>query len=315
MSDSDFMMEEDYSFEEEESIEENVTLENTYYSAKNLKLENTAEALNLFLQVLEKEDVKGNSSSNKIGDWGFKALKQTIKLNYKLNQLQECLKYYDQLLEYSKIVSRNYAEKSLNNLMEMVQGSTDFEFLQNFYTKTLLKSSNERLIQKCNLKLAKVYLENKDIKNLKKLLQQLKENVRAEDGTTLLEIYALEIQMHTEMKNTKKLEMVYNQCLGVKSGIPHPRIMGIIRECGGKMYMAQKEWSLAQTDFFEAFKNYDEAGSYQRIATLKYLVLANMLMESDINPFDSQETKPFQNDKGKKLAQTTYFSRTFCTNP
>ena len=62
MSDSDFMMEEDYSFEDEESLEEeegNITLENTYYSAKNLKLENSKEALTLFLQVLEKEQVKG----------------------------------------------------------------------------------------------------------------------------------------------------------------------------------------------------------------------------------------------------------------
>lgn len=29
---------------------------------------------------------------------------------------------------------------------------------------------------------------------------------------------------------------------------------------------------------------------------LKYLVLTTMLMESDINPFDSQETKPYKND-------------------
>ena len=29
---------------------------------------------------------------------------------------------------------------------------------------------------------------------------------------------------------------------------------------------------------------------------LKYLVLAVMLMGSDINPFDSQETKPYKND-------------------
>jgi COP9 signalosome complex subunit 2 len=62
------------------------------------------------------------------------------------------------------------------------------------------------------------------------------------------------------------------------------------------MHMSEKEWEKAQTDFFEAFKNYDEAGSPQRIQCLKYLVLANMLMESAINPFDSQETKPYKND-------------------
>jgi hypothetical protein len=72
--------------------------------------------------------------------------------------------------------------------------------------------------------------------------------------------------------------------------------MGVIRECGGKMHMAQREWEKARTDFFEAFKNYDEAGAQRRIQCLKYLVLANMLMNSDINPFDSQEAKPYKSD-------------------
>ena len=34
----------------------------------------------------------------------------------------------------------------------------------------------------------------------------------------------------------------------------------------------------------------------KRIQVLKYLVLTTMLVESDINPFDSQETKPYKND-------------------
>jgi len=58
------------------------------------------------------------------------------------------------------------------------------------------------------------------------------------------------------------------------------------------MLMAD-EFEAAQNDFFESFRNYDEAGSLQRIQVLKYFVLANMLMESDIDPFSSQETKPY----------------------
>lgn len=109
-------------------------------------------------------------------------------------------------------------------------------------------------------------------------------------------MYALEIQLYTATKNAKKLAHLYNQALQIQSAIPHPRIMGVIRECGGKMHMAQREWEKARTDFFEAFKNYDEAGAQRRIQCLKYLVLANMLMNSDINPFDSQEAKPYKND-------------------
>ena len=82
----------------------------------------------------------------------------------------------------------------------------------------------------------------------------------------------------------------------MRSAVPHPKIMGIIRECGGKMHLSEENWKEAQTDFFESFRNYDEAGSLQRIQVLKYLVLTTMLMKSDINPFESQETKPYKND-------------------
>ena len=57
-----------------------------------------------------------------------------------------------------------------------------------------------------------------------------------------------------------------------------------------------ENWEAAQVDFFQAFRNYDEAGSQLRIQVLKYLVLAHMLMGSDVNPFDSQETKPYRDD-------------------
>ena len=62
------------------------------------------------------------------------------------------------------------------------------------------------------------------------------------------------------------------------------------------MHLREGQFERAHTDFFEAFKNYDESGSSRRTTCLKYLVLANMLMKSDINPFDSQEAKPFKND-------------------
>ncbi|MQL90215.1 hypothetical protein Taro_022791, partial [Colocasia esculenta] len=100
------------------------------------------------------------------------------------------------------------------------------------------------------------------------------------------------------VKSTSSLRdtQLYQKALSIKSAIPHPRIMGIIHECGGKMHMAEGQWTETATDFFEAFKNYDEAGNQRRIQCLKYLVLANMLLESEVNPFDGQEAKPYKND-------------------
>ena len=47
--------------------------------------------------------------------------------------------------------------------------------------------------------------------------------------------------------------------------------LGIIYECGGKMHLSEESFQLAHTDFFEAFKCFDEAGSPRRISSLKYL--------------------------------------------
>ena len=46
----------------------------------------------------------------------------------------------------------------------------------------------------------------------------------------------------------------------------------------------------------QAFKSYDEAGAVRRVQCLKYLVLASMLMESAVDPFDAQEAAPYKQD-------------------
>lgn len=88
-------------------------------------------------------------------------------------------------------------------------------------------------------------------------------------------------------------QALYDKSLRIKSAIPHPLIMGIIRECGGKMHLGEEQWALAYQDFFEAFKSYDESGSPKKLNCLKYLVLANMLMKSDVDPFDAPEVSSF----------------------
>jgi COP9 signalosome complex subunit 2 len=67
-------------------------------------------------------------------------------------------------------------------------------------------------------------------------------------------------------------------------------------ELGGKMHMQAREYAAAEKTFFQAFKSYDEAGDIGRLRCLKYLVLASMLSTSSINPFDSQEARPYKED-------------------
>uniref|UniRef100_A0A182QQU9 COP9 signalosome complex subunit 2 n=1 Tax=Anopheles farauti TaxID=69004 RepID=A0A182QQU9_9DIPT len=303
--DDDFMCDDDdddygLEYSEDSNSEPDVDLENQYYNSKALKEEAPQDALKSFQKVLDLEN-------GEKGEWGFKALKQMIKLNFKLQNYQEMMVRYKQLLTYIKsAVTRNHSEKSINSILDYISTSKNMELLQNFYETTLeaLKDAkNDRLWFKTNTKLGKLYFDRNDFGKLQKILKQLHQSCQTDDGeddlkkgTQLLEIYALEIQMYTVQKNNKKLKALYEQSLHIKSAIPHPLIMGVIRECGGKMHLREGEFEKAHTDFFEAFKNYDESGSSRRTTCLKYLVLANMLMKSGINPFDSQEAKPYKND-------------------
>ncbi|KAK4495407.1 hypothetical protein PRZ48_013738 [Zasmidium cellare] len=308
--DDDFMQasdEENYDFEYEDDDDVDqggdVDVENKYYNAKQMKADNPEEAIDEFLGVPALEDEKG--------DWGFKGLKQAIKLEFKLGRYKQAVEHYTELLTYVKsAVTRNYSEKSINNMLDFIEKNAEDEAanqcMEHFYSKTLESfqaTNNERLWLSTNTKLARLWLAQKNYDRLTDKVRELHKACQFPDGTDdpskgtySMEAYALEIQMYAETRNNKRLKGLYQRALRVRSAVPHPKIMGIIRECGGKMHMSEENWKSAQSDFFESFRNYDEAGSLQRIQVLKYLVLTTMLMGSDINPFDSQETKPYKND-------------------
>jgi hypothetical protein len=65
-------------------------LENQYYNSKALKEENPKSALDSFKKVLELEQEKG--------EWGFRALKQMIKINFKLVRQISSVRFFIQNL-------------------------------------------------------------------------------------------------------------------------------------------------------------------------------------------------------------------------
>lgn len=75
-----------YDFEYEEDDDEDsgdVGIENKYYNAKQLKLTDPDDAIAEFLGIPPLEEEKG--------EWGFKGLKQAIKLEFKLGQYEKVL--------------------------------------------------------------------------------------------------------------------------------------------------------------------------------------------------------------------------------
>ena len=62
------------------------------------------------------------------------------------------------------------------------------------------------------------------------------------------------------------------------------------------MHTSQQNFNTASQAFFQAFKNYGEAGVWSRLPCLKYLVMASMLHASSINPFDSHKARAHRDD-------------------
>ncbi|CAH1123405.1 unnamed protein product [Ceutorhynchus assimilis] len=286
----------DYS---DSASEPDVDLENQYYLAKSMLNEDIQTAIIAFEMVLELQ-------GEKLGKWGFKALSRLVRINFELGKYDETMSKYKQLLMYiTNAVDKNYGEFVINSILDYTSGANE-KMLESFYDSTLnaLKTSkNERLWFRTNTKLGHLHLKRNEffkligiIKDLKNSLNKKDEVISSSRGTQLLEIYSLEIQMYTVQKNYKKLKQLYEESLRVQHALPHPLIMSVIRECGGKMHLREAQFQKAYTDFFVAFKHYDEAGNARRLSCLKYLILTSMLMKSDINPFDSQEAKPYGND-------------------
>ena len=110
-------------------------------------------------------------------------------------------------------------------------------------------------------------------------------------GNHLLEVFALEIQMCIKTKQTRRMKQIYNLTQKFSTIIEDPRIMGIIKECGGKMYMSEKRWDAALEEFNDSFKSLVESGNNRAQTMLKYVILASILSQTEVDHLATNEAK------------------------
>ena len=214
-----------------------------------------------------------------------------------------------QLLKLINKVARNDVSDAINDILDAVSTclADQPDYQKQMYQMTLevLKTNNERLWFNICLRLGKIYLDLGSYEALDQLLTELKENCKSQTdpttydpqkGNLLLEVFALEIQMCTATKNSKRMKTVYPQTTNLYAVINDPRVIGIIKECGGKMYMSEKKWEKALEELFESFKNYQESGNHRAKTVLKYVILASMLSGSQINYASTREAKVYMDD-------------------
>jgi len=145
-----------------------------------------------------------------------------------------------------------------------------------------VKDKNKNLWFKVSLRLARIYLETGDMVKLDELLRVLKKCCERDDddqimesggkgsaadmynpqmSNLLLETFSIEIQMCQVTKDKKRMNRVYPLTTQLNAVISDPKVMGVIKECGGKMFMDDKKWDLALEELNDAFKFYNESGN------------------------------------------------------
>lgn len=302
-----------------------IEIENAYYEAEGNMKEKPQEAIEQFENCVLMEENLGTEINHR-----FKAMENIVVLSARLHLFDKMKDNHQKILKIIDKVARNDVSDAVNNILDAVAkhltGQIDQQ--KQIYTMTLdvLKKQNQQLWCTICLRLGKIYLEQNNIKELDDLLNDLKNSCRKQkvdnDGdqimssrssgpkagvkiyeeydesksNLLLETFALEIQMCNQINDKKRMKRVYPQTMNLNAVINDPRVMGIIKECGGKMYMSEKKWEKALDELFECFKYYQESGNIRAKNILVFVILASMLCSSEINLADTREARVYKDD-------------------
>jgi len=319
MDDDDFMLDgDDDGFGEDEDFcdidemegddgkaeELEKTPENLYYQAKSTEESSKEQAAKELREVMELEKKERS-------EYGFKALKKLVKmqLSNRIDSTPEkIVEDFRAMLGYADLVSVNGLEKGVNTVLGVASQEKKFEVLQelaDYASEVFLRRGNERAWFRINLNAIEKMLDANDAKAHVDKLAKLVEWCELAPGinnpkkeTLLLEVLALQMRcaLSDAISGPNGLRRLVLRANKIQSEISQPRALGTIHECSGKVMLYEHNWSNAKQEFFAAFKKYDESGSSRRVICLRYLVLAALLENTKISPFESPETKSFVSD-------------------
>jgi COP9 signalosome complex subunit 2 len=295
----------------EGEIEEEDKIRNQYHMSRDLADE---EGIDEAIAGLEKVMKMEKDWQGKHGSWSFKALKRIISFTFKLGDEKRLMERFDELLTYNSKandISENDLFKGIEKILNTVStaAAAQTELALKLYGKALAAmkaAKNENLWSKTSLKLAqKMFDKGLHSKQLDKILAELEESCKLPDGSEnpkkaslLLDVYALQIQLHMERKDRKKTKELSEKGFALAKnnpGILNSKL-AIFHFVGGKLHMEQHNYKEAYAAFFEAFNFFEESYFRLKIPCLKYIVVATMLMLGEISPFADAQAKTLQNN-------------------
>jgi len=310
--DDDFCDIDDIDPEDGKGQELEKTAENLYYQAKSTGEESKEQAAQELREVMELE-------KNERSEYGFKSLKKLVKMMLSdaiSSSPEQIIEDFRSMLTYSDMVSVNVMEKGVNTIIGVASQMKKLDFMEElaeYASEAFLRKGNERAWIRTHLNVIDKLLDEdcaqkadggNNAQSLSEKLDKLIQWCELAPGinnpkkeSLLLEVLALKMRCTDSITGPNGLRRLVSRASKIQSDISQPRALGTIHGCSGKVMLFEGKWSNAKQEFFAAFKKYDESGSSLRVVSLRYLVLAALLENTKISPFESPETKSFVTDK------------------
>eukprot|EP00922_Rhytidocystis_sp_ex-Travisia-forbesii_P002705 GHVS01003995.1.p1 GENE.GHVS01003995.1~~GHVS01003995.1.p1 ORF type:complete len:312 (+),score=58.45 GHVS01003995.1:91-1026(+) len=281
--------EELYEYESEEEVED-VEMSNLLYEAEENLHNNTETA---FKQLRRVSEEAGGMELR------FRALQKTLQLSCRLGLVERLCGDYECLLKLLDKVTRNEAVDAIHSALDEVAAAAPGKASQllDMTMQYLHKYNIQALWFSVCRRLSGLLLQSGNVMALDNLIAQLHQSIKHPSNRCLFELYALEVQVR-RLAGREGVEGLVAKAQAIRSAAADPKDLAIIGHEHGHICMTQQNWNLAYNEFFEAFRNYQEAASSSRgKRALVCAVFCNMMAESEINPFDSQEARSYQNDE------------------
>lgn len=118
-------------------------------------------------------------------------------------------------------------------------------------------------------------------------------------NTIRLELIIINIQYLNKINEIDECEKLYFEAdkLNKEKTINDNRINAIIAEEAGKYNFRLEKYSQALENFKDAYKFYQESGSFRNNIILKYIVLCFILQRNEDAIIDTEEAKKYPDDK------------------
>lgn len=297
---------------------EKLDLESLYFTGKMHKEdENYTAALDSFKKLIDLRYDSHYSGNIFI----FKAVKQTIKVYEELGENDSILSFLSIFFELLHTVEKAYGDSSMTKLLYRYDRSSNIApailqkiyqlFIDHVSNKKLPNTKEHKIFIRASLYLANTFVLQENFDKASALLSKLEKTVGA-CATSLKDAFLMDI-IASEMALTVRHRFDLDELIRLsgmveytKSAIPQSRIIGTIKESSGIIHMYDTEYNEANVCFQDSFKAFNECGDNHRTAVLVKFIISNILSESEINPFKSNDFQGFLSEQRIRILMELY---------